>query len=92
MALIAWLVLIPQARSETPDQPLPIERHVWRVFTTANSDLPDNFINALAAGTDGALWVHTNGGLARFHGATLPTGADLRTTGRRGGLEDRGAA
>ena len=53
----------------------------WQVFTTANSDLPSNDVQALSVGADGALWIGTGrsrspmwdpesgyaGGLARFH-------------------------
>src|SRR5271166_3038475 len=37
----------------------------WQVFNTQNSKLPDSTVRALAFG-DGALWVETRGGLARF--------------------------
>lgn len=39
------------------------------VFTTANSGLPDNAVNALAIAPDGALWAGTDYGLARFDGS-----------------------
>ena len=37
----------------------------WNVYNADDSDLPNDDVQALAAG-DGALWVGTNGGLARF--------------------------
>ena len=38
----------------------------WQIYTAANSDLPDDYVQALAV-ADGALWVGTGGaGLARF--------------------------
>ena len=43
-------------------KPVPI----WAVFTQENSDLPSNRVWALAGGADGALWVGTEGGLARL--------------------------
>ncbi len=68
IALMALVVNHPQAKSQTPEQPPSIQRHEWQVFTTANSDLPDDYIMALATGADGALWVGTEGaGLARRH-------------------------
>ena len=33
-------------------------------LSTKNNDLPDNVVQALAVGGDGALWVGTRGGLA----------------------------
>ncbi len=67
IALMALVVNHPQAKSQTTEQPPSIQRHEWQVFTTANSDLPADWVLALAAGADGALWVGTEGGLARFH-------------------------
>ncbi len=47
----------------------PLGGQPWKVFTPANSDLPDANIFALAEDPQsGALWVGTAGGLARFHG------------------------
>lgn len=38
------------------------------VFSTANSGLPDNAVNALAIAPDGAIWAGTDYGVARFDG------------------------
>ena len=43
-------------------EPVPI----WAVFTPENSDLPDDWIRALALGPDGSLWAGTKGGLMRL--------------------------
>ena len=39
-------------------KPVPI----WSAYTSENSDLPGNFVWALALGPDGALWAGTDGG------------------------------
>ncbi|MBI5218271.1 MAG: SpoIIE family protein phosphatase [Bacteroidia bacterium] len=47
---------------------------VFKTFTTRNG-LIDNFINALALGKDGALWIATQKGVSRYDpSATLRTG------------------
>ena len=56
--LIAWIAWPHPAFSE----PVPI----WSVFDRENSDLLNERVAALATGKDGALWVGTSGGLARF--------------------------
>lgn len=40
----------------------------WHVFTTRNANLPDPHILSLETGSDGALWVGTRRGLARYDG------------------------
>jgi hypothetical protein len=51
-------------REETNDSLL--SRQV-STLTSENSDLPNNRVRSLALGGDGALWVGTEGGLARYH-------------------------
>src|ERR1700730_15980661 len=43
-------------------EPVPI----WTAFTSENSDLPNSRVPALAPGAGGALWIGTDGGLARL--------------------------
>jgi hypothetical protein len=40
----------------------------WQTYSTANTKLPVDIIQALAVGADGALWIRSNngGGLARI--------------------------
>jgi Two component regulator propeller len=61
---------------------------VWATFTQENSDLPSSSVRALAGGADGALWVGTDGGLARLdkdgHWQTYSK------TSTQGGLPDDG--
>jgi len=45
-------------------------RDFWTVYNTANSDLPDNWVRAIAIDHDGAKWFGTGGGVARFDGTT----------------------
>jgi ligand-binding sensor domain-containing protein len=65
--LAAWRLLFAVAicccahAYRTLSAPVPI----WTVFTTENSDLPDDHVSALAFGPDGTLWVGTIGGVAR---------------------------
>ena len=39
---------------------------VWTTYTTANSYLPDNYVNTLNVDMFGNLWIGTENGLARF--------------------------
>ena len=47
---------------------LSVEAQEWTVYTTTNSLLPDNHIQAIALQKNGSKWVGTPGGLARFDG------------------------
>jgi ligand-binding sensor domain-containing protein len=50
-----------------PHKALSAPVEYWAHFTRENSDLPNDSVLALALGSDGALWVGTNGsGLARL--------------------------
>ncbi len=40
----------------------------WAVFSTANSGLPDNQINAIAVDSGSTIWFGTTRGLARYNG------------------------
>ncbi|MCB2220257.1 MAG: T9SS type A sorting domain-containing protein [Bacteroidetes bacterium] len=42
----------------------------WEVYTTDNSELPDNYVNAIAIDDYGTKWIGTEGGLAAFDGNT----------------------
>jgi ligand-binding sensor domain-containing protein len=37
----------------------------WQTYNKASSGLPNDTVRALARGADGALWIGTQGGLAR---------------------------
>ena len=39
---------------------------IWSTFTRKNSGLPNDRVVALVPGADGALWIGTEGGLARL--------------------------
>jgi hypothetical protein len=39
---------------------------VWAVFNSSNSELPNDFVRALALAADGSVWVGTGGGLAQL--------------------------
>jgi hypothetical protein len=41
----------------------------WANYTTSNSQLPSNSVNAIAVDRDGSKWFLTGNGLARFDGA-----------------------
>lgn len=45
-----------------------LENGVWKAFTKENSGLPNNYVNAVAAGPDGRVWFATPGGLASYDG------------------------
>src|SRR4028119_1951521 len=47
---------------------LTLKAQEWAVYTTANSPLPDNQIQAIALQKSGVKWVGTKNGLARFDG------------------------
>lgn len=47
---------------------LSVKAQEWTVYTTANSLLPSNHIQAIAIQKNGIKWVGTPGGLARFDG------------------------
>jgi len=42
----------------------------WEIYNADNAELPNNWVNALAASSDNALWVGTETGLARFDAGT----------------------
>jgi ligand-binding sensor domain-containing protein len=67
--LVAWVTLVSWAIA-CAAYPLPAFSEPiphWFVFTQESSDLPSDFVFALAPGADGALWIGTNGGgLARL--------------------------
>lgn len=67
IAMLAFFVLLPQARGGTSDPQGSIQWSDWRIFSVANSALPYDRVWDLIEGADGALWVGTLGGLARFH-------------------------
>jgi ligand-binding sensor domain-containing protein len=48
------------------------DRDSWDLYTVANTDaaLPNDWVYALHAGTDGEVWFATEGGLARFKDET----------------------
>src|SRR5712691_2381248 len=49
-----------------PHSALSAQVPIWSHFNRENSDLPSDTITQLALSPDGALWVGTNGGLARL--------------------------
>jgi ligand-binding sensor domain-containing protein len=49
-------------KNETQNPPDP----EWRLFTTANSKLPDNQVNTIAIGENNVKWVGTSKGLVRL--------------------------
>ncbi|MBI1192517.1 MAG: hypothetical protein GC205_05010 [Bacteroidetes bacterium] len=55
----------------------------WEIYNTDNSELPDNWVNALAVGSNLALWVGTETGLAR-----LQAGGWSNWTSSSSGLPD----
>jgi ligand-binding sensor domain-containing protein len=55
----------------------------WELYNTDNSGLPDNLVNALAAGSDDRLWVGTETGLA-----LLQAGSWTNFTSATSGLPD----
>ncbi len=59
--LAIWSLSVWQASAaESP------KRWYSSSFTKTNSDIPDNDVGAVVATPDGAVWVGTSGGLARF--------------------------
>ena len=40
----------------------------WTIFSTSNSGLPSNAVNAIAKAAGNSIWVGTNAGLAEFNG------------------------
>lgn len=47
---------------------LPLVSQNWEVYSTANSELPNNTVRALAIDENGVKWIGTAGGVARFDG------------------------
>jgi ligand-binding sensor domain-containing protein len=41
----------------------------WSIYNTANSDIPDDFVNAIAVDDSGNTWVGTTKGAAKFDGS-----------------------
>jgi len=48
---------------------MPLEK--WRVYNTANSDLPNNLVRSLALDHNGEIWMGTNLGVVKFDGKSF---------------------
>ena len=66
----------------------------FTVFDTTNSALTDNYITALRAGRDGALWIRTGETLYRYAAGVIRTVCSGRSIGLSSSpmLEDRSGA
>ena len=62
----------------------------WRTFTTANSPLINNHVNAVAVDASEAIWFGTNGGASTLHGSawnSFVSELAYTTYGEGGGIE-----
>ena len=64
-AVLAIGLPVNSAVAHEDKRPSPT-RWQWNVFSTGNSDLPNNLVSALLPAGDGAPWVGTIGGLVRL--------------------------
>lgn len=56
-------------KKETNSANLPADNKQWQVYTTANSKLPNNQVNAIAIDKNGVKWIGTGDGLAKLVGS-----------------------
>jgi ligand-binding sensor domain-containing protein len=59
---LLWAIAIAVCSFPASSEPVPI----WATFTKESSELPDDYVMALARGADGVLWIGTAGGLAQL--------------------------
>ncbi len=59
------LVLAPACKKEPGAKPIEVIPG-WTIYTTSNSILPDNQVNAIAIGKNDTKWIGTANGLARI--------------------------
>jgi hypothetical protein len=64
--LFAVLLLVGSAAAQERASRAAIDRYRWQVFNNENSDLPADWVSAVAVGVDGAIWIGTSDGLARL--------------------------
>lgn len=76
--LLGWLILYALDATPSFSEPGPI----WTVFTSENSELPDERILALAEGAHNDLWIGTYSGFAHFDKGQWQIYTKATTNGR----------
>jgi ligand-binding sensor domain-containing protein len=60
---------------QLPYEPLPgggFDTGAWRVWSNVHHPIPSPYLHALAFGTDGTIWIGSDGGLTRFRPNAAP--------------------